>query len=336
MIVSVRGARRTAIALLGGATLLATLSPGIARPAYAVPGPLIHVSVIDKATEILGTDGVDRMVLTRVGAVANPLVHIDAATPIDVGFGCQGVAGDRTRATCALPLPLMVFTFKGDDYIAHGNSAPLESFNIDGGPGRDLIIGGSEGDGLNGGEGDDTLRGGGGDDLLRGAEGADLIFGEEGNNDVLDGGLGPDVVDGGEGTADIMSYAYRQASVTVDLASTLANQGEIGEGDRIAGGIEGARGGYSHDTLSGNDGNNHLDGDGGDDAIKGRRGLDVVLGGFGKDVLSGNVLAMMGDGAPNADQLKDIVDGQWDADVCVRSDFDADLISNCETVLVDN
>ena len=60
---------------------------------------------------------------------------------------------------------------------------------------------------------------------------------------MLDGGLGPDVVDGGEGTADNMSYAYRQASVTVDLASTLANQGEIGEGDRIAGGIEGARGG---------------------------------------------------------------------------------------------
>lgn len=340
MPLSNRGAQRALTALLGGATLFAGLGFGLAAPAAAL-GPLIHVSVNDKATAIIGTDGTDRMVISKAGTATNPLVHVDAATPLDIDFGCSPVAGDPTQATCVLtfdgttPVGLHIATFGGDDYIANGSSA-FDKFGADGGPGRDVMIGSTGRDSFIGGTGDDVLRGNGGDDKLHGGEGGDQLFGGEGDNDVLDGGTGPDVFDGGPGSADIVTYEYRQARVTVDLKSNIANLGEDGEGDRIAGGIEGAHGGYGNDTLHGNDGNNHLDGDWGDDVIAGRRGFDIVLGDAGKDLLSGNVINVKGNDLPNADGLADLIDGQENADNCVRSNYDGDLVSNCEIVINDN
>lgn len=338
MPVPTRSAPRAA-ALLGGASLLATL--GFAVPASAV-GPLIHVSVNDKAVAVIGTEGVDRIVLSRAGTAGGPLLHVDAATPLDAGDGCQPVAGDRTRALCAMtfdgsaPLSVYVSTLGADDFIGHGGSQHF-GLTMVGGSGRDTIIGGPGRQTLNGEGGDDVLRGGDGDDRLSGGAGADQLFGEGGDSDTLDGGTGPDVFDGGPGSADMVSYLLRVAGVEVDLASNIATLGEAGEGDRIAGGIEAAEGGSGNDVVYGNDGDNHLSGGWiGDDRIAGRKGKDTAIGGAGNDLLSGNVINVKGTDLPNADGAIDVIDGQSEPDTCIRSAIDGDLVANCTTVVTDD
>jgi hypothetical protein len=77
--------------------------------------------------------------------------------------------------------------------VIDGQPRPLE-----GGPGRDRLIGGSLNDLLEGDGGSDSLAGGGGMDLLLGGPGADNMSGG-GANDTLLGGSGPDKLSGGSG-----------------------------------------------------------------------------------------------------------------------------------------
>ncbi|WP_216910951.1 calcium-binding protein [Synechococcus sp. CCY 0621] len=64
--------------------------------------------------------------------------------------------------------------------------------------GKDWLYGDNGNDFLDGGEGRDFLYGGNGDDELRGGKGRDDMYGENGN-DLLIGGCGPDLMDGGRG-----------------------------------------------------------------------------------------------------------------------------------------
>ena len=77
----------------------------------------------------------------------------------------------------------------GDDSIQAPSYLESWPFDVDGGPGRDKLVGSEEADRLEGGPGDDVLIGGQGDDVLVGGPG----------DDVLVGGLGHDVLIGGSG-----------------------------------------------------------------------------------------------------------------------------------------
>jgi Ca2+-binding RTX toxin-like protein len=178
---------------------------------------------------------------------------------------------------------------KGDDYI---DLSYWDTCYISGGPGNDVLIGGSEtdwywgdGDGLYGGEGNDFIYGRGGMDHLVGGPG----------NDFLDGGRDADEIEGGAGY-DIISYALRTKAVHVTLDG-LANDGEINHGenygesefDWVGADIEEIRGGTGNDTLEGDAYNNSLIGNGGNDVLRGNGGNDYLSGGFGNDSMNGGL-----------------------------------------------
>lgn len=132
---------------------------------------------------------------------------------------------------------------------------------IDGGDGSDLIEGGSGDDVLIGGPGDDTILGYEGNDTITGDDGNDLLFGDgdallsaDGGDSIL-GGLGNDTIAGEEGNdtliggagddvytfagdtldsdtiveaanldTDTLDFSAFLAPITVDLASTVAQE----------------------------------------------------------------------------------------------------------------
>lgn len=93
--------------------------------------------------------------------------------------------------------------------------------HLNGGAGRNFVIGdganqfivlGAEDDLLRGGAGDDTIGSKGGDDQLYGDEGNDLVVGGIGN-DQLDGGDGNDVLQGGQSDAGTWRVMIDKAGV---------------------------------------------------------------------------------------------------------------------------
>jgi RTX calcium-binding nonapeptide repeat (4 copies) len=98
----------------------------------------------------------------------------------DLGRGSDTLDADST-------FPLMIGA------LIDGQVRPLE-----GGPGRDRLVGGAAGDLLEGDGGPDSLAGGGGQDRLIGGPGADNLSGG-GGGDWLLGGGGPDKLSGGGG-----------------------------------------------------------------------------------------------------------------------------------------
>jgi VCBS repeat-containing protein len=80
-----------------------------------------------------------------------------------------------------------------------------DGVTLDGGNGRDILVGTAGEDRINGGNGDDVLQGLGGHDALFGENGDDRLFGGDGN-DLLAGGQGNDRLWGGAG-ADLFVFA---------------------------------------------------------------------------------------------------------------------------------
>jgi Ca2+-binding RTX toxin-like protein len=119
-----------------------------------------------------------------------------------------------------------------------------------------------------------------GDDSITGSSAANT-FDAGAGNDVLDGAGGGDALNGAAGTADTVTYASRNAPVTVTLNSG-ANDGEAGEGDDVTG-TERATGGAAGDTLTGDLGANTLNGGGGNDRLIGGAGADALNGGDGAE-----------------------------------------------------
>jgi Ca2+-binding RTX toxin-like protein len=140
----------------------------------------------------------------------------------------------------------------GADHGSFGFMIPADrSFELDGGPGADLLTGPRNGVGtatLDGGDGDDDLRseetadtllGGGGDDKLSAGKGADVLHGGDGNDQLRDDdGLTPagDLLDGGAGSDSLDAYRGEDPSraQAVDiLLDGVANDGRAGEGDNV-------------------------------------------------------------------------------------------------------
>jgi Ca2+-binding RTX toxin-like protein len=213
----------------------------------------------------------------------------------------------------------------GADRGSFGFSIPTDRrFEIDGGPGPDLLTGPRNGIGsatLDGGDGDDDLRseesadtllGGAGSDKLAAGKGADVLHGGDGD-DLLrdDDGATPasDLIDGGPGS-DLLD-AYRDGDPAlappVDiLLDGVANDGPPGNNDNIVG-VErfdvGAISRFAGDdtdntfyapekgraaTLAGAGGSDTLVAtDASGDAVDGGPGDDTLTGGFGDDKITG-------------------------------------------------
>jgi Ca2+-binding RTX toxin-like protein len=177
----------------------------------------------------------------------------------------------------------------GSDTLFVGADVNLPA-TLTGGAGNDTLTGGAAADSINGGEGNDQLNGGAG-------------------NDTFDGGTGADIFNGGAGT-DLVTYATRTASVFANLDG-LANDGEAGEGDRIASNVEQLTGGSGADRLTGSNGGNLLVGNGGNDVLSGRGGADLLQAGDGDDL----ILASSGNDTAMGQAGHDVINGAAGGDV---------------------
>jgi RTX calcium-binding nonapeptide repeat (4 copies) len=99
--------------------------------------------------------------------------------------------------------------------LIDGQARPL-----DGGPGRDRLVGGAASDLLEGDRGSDSLAGGGGADRLVGGPGADNLSGGAAG-DWLAGGGGPDKLSGGAGRDHCRGAGGFDAAKSCELARSI-------------------------------------------------------------------------------------------------------------------
>ena len=185
-------------------------------------------------------------------------VRCDIAPGTSVGTGNSvrpfrveifaGDGNDRIDASgiTALVEELRVEGGDGDDVLTAAALAPPDVFLLrisvlDGGAGRDELIGSERADVLFGGPDGDDVKGGAGDDTLDGDGSENGPFGD----DVLDGGTGRDTLD----------YSSRRAAIAVNLAT--GQGGQAGESDRVLG-VENVRGGKGRNVLTGDGRANRL------------------------------------------------------------------------------
>lgn len=171
--------------------------------------------------------------------------------------------------------------------------------SIDGGGGDDVIDGGAGNDTLIGGSGNDRLTyasatagitinlatttgqatGGSGTDTISGFEHLtgsaynDVLTGNSSAN-LIEGGAGDDTIDGAGGT-DTLTYANASAGVTVNLATSTA-QNTGGAGTDTISNFENLTGSAFNDTLTGNSSANVIEGGAGNDTMNGSGGTDTL------------------------------------------------------------
>lgn len=101
---------------------------------------------------------------------------------------------------------------------------------------------------------------------------------------------GADTLEGGADT-DTLTYITRQRAVRVTEGSVdsqgRSDDGEAGEGDRVAAGVERIEGSSSDDHLVGDSGSEELHGWGGNDRLEPKAGGSSLFGGAGADHLVG-------------------------------------------------
>jgi Ca2+-binding RTX toxin-like protein len=231
-------------------TMILDLATGAFGPKLLAAGGGIHVDLgAGQNTFFLrGSVGADAVTAGTAGGKA-------VFDPEKAGSATVDVAGAHVITVSLGP---------GDDsFRASGvaGSAPLGvAVTVFGGAGNDV---------LQGGNGDDKLHGGDGDDTFKTAATPD----------------GADVFDGGAG-ADTMDYSNRAAALSVSIG-LLADDGEAGEHDDVAEGMEILLGGSGDDQLIGSTGDESLYGNAGDDVLLGGPGSDLLDGGAGTDILDG-------------------------------------------------
>ncbi len=108
---------------------------------------------------------------------------------------------------------------------------------IEGGEGRNFVVGDDAAQYIVLGEADDTLRGGGGDDTIGSKGGDDRLYGDSGNDrvvggtgdDQLFGGDGDDILQGGGSDAGVWSFSVSPTeTLQVSYAATESGLNEIG------------------------------------------------------------------------------------------------------------
>jgi Ca2+-binding RTX toxin-like protein len=187
---------------------------------------------------------------------------------------------------------------------------------LNGTPGNDFLIGGSDNDMLSGLGGNDSLYGGKGSDTLQGGAGNDsLDGGDDSDAAVFSGNFSTYVItyngeddsylivdtvagrDGSDHVTNVESFQF--ADGTLPEASLYAGQGGgtpatnsitgTGADEAIEGlgGQDTLHGGGGNDTLAGGGASDYLYGDDGNDVIHGGAGGDWISGGNGDDTLDG-------------------------------------------------
>ena len=204
---------------------------------------------------------------------------------------------------------------------------------LQGGQGRDTLRGGEGNDTVEGGQGagtnsqDNTIDGGAGDDRLLGDAAKDLMTGGL-NNDRLFGSSGADTIDGGDGV-DTVDYSGDVNRVNANLATGVGSglASLVFSAGDVYIGIENIVGGFTGDTLVGDDRNNKIEGRTGNDTIIGGDGNDTLVGGAtgGSDRITGGKGRDVMDAGLNDDififlSVRDslVADGKHD----LVSDFD--------------
>jgi Ca2+-binding RTX toxin-like protein len=168
----------------------------------------------------------------------------------------------------------------GNDLICGGGGDDW----IKAGPGNDKVMGQGDIDQIWGDGGHDRIWGGRGPaEILFGGRGNDRLYGGPGTEDYLYGGPGDDLLDGGGGE-DLARFEDSPRGIKADLkAGTVTGHGR----DRVVS-IETVYGSPFDDTLYGDDGANTLAGGPGDDLVYGLGGNDRFRSGWGGvDLLDG-------------------------------------------------
>ena len=210
-------------------------------------------------------------------ALANVLVGGSGADLL------EGGGGNDTASYADQGAPVSVTLNAGADDGAPGEGDAVNTENVRGTTGPDVLIGDDGPNALFGGDGDDTLQG-------RGS--ADALIGE-----------------GGRDSAD---YTDRAAGQPVDVSLDAANNdGQPGENDAFDG-IEIAMGGSGADRLSATVAGVELRGGLNNDQLFAPNGGGILRGGEGDDVLTGGngADALFGDGGNDALEGRDgVADG---------------------------
>jgi Ca2+-binding RTX toxin-like protein len=260
------------------------------------------------------------------GAGSDTVDYYDAARDFGVSVNLDLLANDGAdleHDNVNIDVENVLGTDHADTLTAHPADVTNGLFGrgghdeLSGGGGHDTTLAGGAGiDQIAGGNGNDLLYGGPGPDTLSGGTDNDVLSGEE-ENDYLVGGPGADVQFGGTGQ-DTANYASSSVPVTVDLDG-VADDGAVGENDRVGGDVERISGGSAGDTLAGNDLANVIRGGSGDDEIVGNGGGDELYGEYGVDTLR------------SADGAIDTVFCGPDTDSFQADGLD--ILSGCETNL---
>jgi Ca2+-binding RTX toxin-like protein len=292
-----------AIALVLTAGLLAGCGPAHGTVRVEGNGGLVFTAAAGKANDVtVRPSGGEREVLVR-----------DLGDTITPGEGCTSF--DPNTARCSNVHGLALVLKDGNDEASNNTAMPASATvpdgrGIIGGPGNDVLDGGSGADRLAGDAGDDTLSGNGHDDVLRGHDGTDTLNGNRGSDiiighegtDTFNGGDGDDHLNEGESFADTdvldadtfnggpghdgASYFTSSLSVRVDLDG-VADDGQTNEGDNVTADVEDVSGGQEDDTLVGSVAGNRLDGRDGDDRlVEGTTSADADA--FDADIYGGD------------------------------------------------
>lgn len=281
----------------------------------------------------LGSPGTQALVRDTAGvSLGNSCRRPDSGDPTvavcDFGELAEGQeAFGRGEARLALR--------DGDDRArVDGSAMPGGAYapggEFDGGPGDDVLIGGSGSNRFDGGPGDDYIDGG------LGCSGGGLI----------DEGPGPNGSDTFTGSGVVL-YTRRTAAVEASLDGER-NDGEVGEQDKIGRSLH-VVGGEGDDLLVGNRSHNRLAGGGGSDELRGGAGpdalsaaelasdgfgearavggdldstADTLRGGDGNDTLTGSAGANVLDGGRGDDTLS----GLGGPDLLLTADRSADIV----------
>lgn len=273
------------------------------------PRQLLAGIFYDASTGIITVEGSELSDRVEVNWISASQIEVDFANVDQQNFEWSTAS-------------LLVFNgYAGDDRLENNTSVPTLAY---GGPGQDVLVGGTAADRLLGGpgadqlkgrNGDDQLFGGDGPDELEGGHGHDQLFGNEGDdklwggtgNDLILGHAGDDLAFGNQGHDQLYGDLGSDTLVGDEGADTLVggDQDDIlfgGAGtDRILGqaGADWISGGDFSDSLFGGDGDDRILGQEGDDRIWGGSGNDQLDGDEGNDVLlgeSGNDTLSGGDG----------------------------------------
>jgi Ca2+-binding RTX toxin-like protein len=176
----------------------------------------VHAFFVAGQLTVFGDASADTITLGR-----------SAGGTVVVNGGSVGVRGGP--AAVAQVHGIRVYGLHGDDRVRLDESnGPLPRAMLFGGPGNDVLVGGSGGDmlagqagndALLGGPGGDLLSGGGGDDTLTGGPGADVSLGQAGDDRfVWNVGDGSDLVEGQSGR-DTQVFNGSATPEVVDLSA---------------------------------------------------------------------------------------------------------------------